>query len=189
MADAASRLTSLAEELLGGPLPVRLRAWDGSEAGPVGGPVLIVRDRRALRRMIWKPGELGLARAWVAGELDVEGDLYALLDGLSGLLWERDEDTRGLLASARDPRLRAAAGALLKLSGPPLPPQPPAEEMRGRSGGRHTRRREIWWLRSRPPGLRSPYRMSAYSRYRTAPTCSAMPIEEIASYGPSVTSR
>lgn len=89
MADAASRLTTLAEELLGGPLPVRLRAWDGSEAGPTGGPVLVVRDRRALRRLIWKPGELGLARAWVAGEIDVEGDLYELLDQLSGVLWER----------------------------------------------------------------------------------------------------
>ncbi|MFH8421324.1 class I SAM-dependent methyltransferase [Streptomyces sp. NPDC018038] len=142
MADAASRLATLAEELLGGPLPVRLRAWDGSEAGPVGGPVLVVRDRRALRRMIWKPGELGMARAWVAGELDVEGDLYALLDALSGLLWERDGDGRGLLAAARDPRLRAAAAALLKLAGPLPPPQPPAEEVRGRRGGRHTRRRD-----------------------------------------------
>ncbi|MGW2302915.1 class I SAM-dependent methyltransferase [Streptomyces sp. NPDC001809] len=142
MADAASRLATLAEELLGGPLQVRLRAWDGSEAGPVGGPVLVVRDRRALRRMIWKPGELGLARAWVAGELDVEGDLYALLDGISGLLWERDGDGRGLFEVARDPRLRAAAAALLKLAGPLPPPQPPAEEVRGRSGGRHTRRRD-----------------------------------------------
>ncbi|MFH8580247.1 cyclopropane-fatty-acyl-phospholipid synthase family protein [Streptomyces zaomyceticus] len=146
MADAASRLTTLAEELLGGPLPVRLRAWDGSEAAPPGvstsGPVLVVRDRRALRRMIWKPGELGLARAWVAGELDVEGDLYELLDAISGLLWERGEDTRSLLASARDPRLRAAAAALLRIAGPLPPPQPPAEEMRGRGGGRHTRRRD-----------------------------------------------
>ncbi len=142
MADAASRLTTLAEELLGGPLPVRLRAWDGSEAGPVGGPVLIVRDRRALRRMIWKPGELGLARAWVAGELDVEGDLYQLLDSLSGLLWERTEDTRGLLDSVRDPVLRAAARSLLRLAGPLPPPAPPAEEIRGRSGSRHSKRRD-----------------------------------------------
>ncbi|MGA5197601.1 class I SAM-dependent methyltransferase [Streptomyces exfoliatus] len=142
MADAASRLTTLAEELLGGPLPVRLRAWDGSEAGPVGGPVLIVRDRRALRRMIWKPGELGLARAWVAGELDVEGDLYELLDSLSGLLWERTEDTRGLLESVRDPALRAAARSLLRLAGPLPPPAPPAEEIRGRSGSRHSKRRD-----------------------------------------------
>ncbi|MGW8361074.1 class I SAM-dependent methyltransferase [Streptomyces wedmorensis] len=142
MADAASRLTTLAEELLGGPLPVRLRAWDGSEAGPAGGPVLIVRDRRALRRMIWKPGELGLARAWVAGDLDVEGDLYEALDRLSGLLWERPEETRSLLDSVRDPQLRAAARSLLRLAGPLPPPRPPAEEVRGRSGNRHTRRRD-----------------------------------------------
>ncbi|MEU7073671.1 cyclopropane-fatty-acyl-phospholipid synthase family protein [Streptomyces narbonensis] len=146
MADAASRLTTLAEELLGGPLPVRLRAWDGSEAGPAGAPVLIVRDRRALRRMIWRPGELGLSRAWVAGELDVEGDLYEVLDRLSGLLWERPEDTRGRLTalrdSVRDPKLRSAARALLRLAGPLPPPPPPAEEMRGRSGRSHSRRRD-----------------------------------------------
>ncbi|MGW6537140.1 class I SAM-dependent methyltransferase [Streptomyces sp. NPDC055051] len=143
MADAATRLATLAEELLGTPLPVRLRAWDGSEAGPPGsGPVLVIRDRRALRRMMWKPGELGLARAWVAGEIDVEGDLYEALDRLSGLLWERAGEPAGLLASARDPRVRAAAASLVRLAGPLPPPKPPAEEARGRSGGRHSRRRD-----------------------------------------------
>ncbi|MFF9146300.1 class I SAM-dependent methyltransferase [Streptomyces sp. NPDC014861] len=143
MADAATRLATLAEELLGTPLPVRLRAWDGSEAGPPGsGPVLVIRDRRALRRMMWKPGELGLARAWVAGEIDVEGDLYEALDRLSGLLWERAGEPAGLLASARDPRIRAAAASLVRLAGPLPPPKPPAEEARGRSGGRHSRRRD-----------------------------------------------
>ncbi|GAA2797675.1 SAM-dependent methyltransferase [Streptomyces showdoensis] len=142
MADAASRLTALAEELLGVPLPVRLRAWDGSEAGPANGPVLIIRDRRALRRLLWKPGELGLARAWVAGEIDVEGDLYTVLDRLAGFLWERGEESRGLLETVRDPRVRAAAAALLRLAGPFPPPKPPLEEMRGRSGARHTRRRD-----------------------------------------------
>ncbi|MFK3730730.1 class I SAM-dependent methyltransferase [Streptomyces sp. NPDC088090] len=141
MADAATRLATLTEDLLGSPLPLRLRAWDGSEAGPAdGGPVLVVRDRRALRRMIWKPGELGLARAWVAGELDVEGDLYEALERLSGLLWERDGEGGGLLASVRDPRLRAAAGELVRLAGPLPPPKPPAEEARGHGGGRHSRR-------------------------------------------------
>lgn len=142
MADAALRLTTLAEELLGAPLPVRLRAWDGSEAGPADGPVLIVRQRRALRRLLWKPGELGLARAWVAGEIDVEGDLYEVLDRLAGLIWERGEETRSALESVRDPKLRAAAGALLKLAGPFPPPAPPAEEMRRRSGSRHSKRRD-----------------------------------------------
>ncbi|MFD9370759.1 SAM-dependent methyltransferase, partial [Streptomyces sp. NPDC060020] len=90
MTDAAPRLAAVAETLLGAPLPVRVRTWDGSEAGPPGGPVLVVHDRRALRRVLWKPGELGLARAWVAGELTVEGDLFALLDRVAGVLWERE---------------------------------------------------------------------------------------------------
>ncbi|WMX46677.1 cyclopropane-fatty-acyl-phospholipid synthase family protein [Streptomyces roseicoloratus] len=142
MADAASRLTALAEDVLGAGLPVRLRAWDGSEAGPADGPVLIVRDRRALRRLLWKPGELGLARAWVAGEIDVEGDLYEVLDRLAGFVWERGEESRGALETVRDPKVRAAATALLRLACPFPPPKPPAEEMRRRSGTRHSKRRD-----------------------------------------------
>ncbi|WP_418957442.1 class I SAM-dependent methyltransferase [Streptomyces tritici] len=143
MADAAQRLTALAEDLLGSPLPVRLRAWDGSEAGPAEGPVLVVRQRRALRRLLWKPGELGLARAWVAGEIDVEGDLYEVLDRLAGLLWDRgDRDDAPSVHPVRDPKLRAAAKALLKLGGPLPPPPPPAEELRRRSGRLHTRGRD-----------------------------------------------
>ncbi|MFJ8310631.1 MULTISPECIES: class I SAM-dependent methyltransferase [unclassified Streptomyces] len=142
MADAALRLTALAEELLGEALPVRIRAWDGSEAGPPGAPVLVVRHRRALRRLLWKPGELGLARAWVAGEIDVEGDLYQALGLLAGLIWERGGDPKDAVHPVRDPRLRAAAKALLKLGGALPPPAPPAEEMRRRSGPLHTKRRD-----------------------------------------------
>ncbi|MCS0637873.1 cyclopropane-fatty-acyl-phospholipid synthase family protein [Streptomyces sp. LP05-1] len=142
MADAAPRLTRLAEDLLGVPLPLRVRAWDGSEAGPPGAPVLVVRHRRALRRLLWKPGELGLARAWVAGELDVEGDLYAALELLAGFLWERDPDTAPAVHPLRDRRLRDAARELVRLAGPWPPPAPPAEEVRRRSGPLHTRTRD-----------------------------------------------
>ncbi|MFR9790795.1 class I SAM-dependent methyltransferase [Streptomyces sp. MB22_4] len=138
MTDAASRLSSLAEQVLGAPLPVRLRAWDGSQAGPPGAPTLVVRNRRALRRILFKPGELGLARAWVAGDLDVEGDLYTALDLVAGLIWERDDDGRTLLQALRDPAVRAAGRELLKLAGPPIPPAPPQEEMR-RHRHLHTR--------------------------------------------------
>ncbi|MFI0239680.1 class I SAM-dependent methyltransferase [Streptomyces sp. NPDC016845] len=137
MQDAAQRLKNIAERLLGTELPVRLRAWDGSEAGPPEAPVLVVRSRRALRRLLWKPGELGLARAWVAGELDVEGDLYEALDVMAGLIWEREPDAdgehRSLVQALRDPEVRAAAADLAKLAGPFPPPAPPAEEMRRRS--------------------------------------------------------
>ncbi|WP_406330580.1 class I SAM-dependent methyltransferase [Streptomyces sp. NBC_00203] len=132
MQDAALRLKSLVEQLLGTPLPVRIRAWDGSVAGPPDAPALVVRNRKAVRRLLWKPGELGLARAWVAGDLGVEGDLYAALDLVSGLLWERGEDARGVAEALRDPEVRAAVRGLVKMAGSPLPPAPPREEVRGR---------------------------------------------------------
>ncbi|MGW7262065.1 class I SAM-dependent methyltransferase [Streptomyces sp. NPDC054842] len=139
MPDAALRLNSLFEQLLGAPLPVRIRAWDGSEAGPPGGPVLVIRNRRALRRLIWKPGELGLARAWVAGDVGVEGDFYAVLEVMAGLVWERGEGARGLGETLRDPDARAAVRGLLRMGGPAGPPAPPPEEVRGRRHA-HTRR-------------------------------------------------
>ncbi|MFK4148036.1 class I SAM-dependent methyltransferase [Streptomyces sp. NPDC004065] len=139
MPDAALRLTRLLEQLLGTPIPVRIRAWDGSEAGPPAAPTLVVHNRRALRRLLFKPGELGLARAWVAGDVTVDGDLYTALDLLSGLIWDRGEDARGLTAALRDPEVRAAVRGLVRLAGPPLPPAPPPEEVR-RPGHLHTRR-------------------------------------------------
>ncbi|KUL78664.1 MULTISPECIES: cyclopropane-fatty-acyl-phospholipid synthase family protein [unclassified Streptomyces] len=139
MADAAQRLQVLLEQLLGTPLPVRIRAWDGSRSGPPGAPALVVRNRRAVRRLLYRPGELGLARAWVAGDLDIEGDLYTALDLLAGLVWERGDDARGLLEILRDPEARAAVRGLVRLGGLPLPPAPPPEEVR-RPRHRHTRR-------------------------------------------------
>ncbi|NEB80641.1 class I SAM-dependent methyltransferase [Streptomyces sp. SID14478] len=138
MQDAAQRLKTIAEQLLGAELPVRLRAWDGSEAGPPDAPVLVVRSRRALRRLLWKPGELGLARAWVAGDLDVDGDLYEALDVMAGLIWEHDDEAprRSLVQALKDPEVRTGVAELLKLAGPFLPPSPPAEEMR-RTGRLH----------------------------------------------------
>ncbi|MCX4881282.1 class I SAM-dependent methyltransferase [Streptomyces sp. NBC_00847] len=140
MADAALRLKSLVEQLLGVPLSLRIRAWDGSEAGPPGAPALVVRNRRAVRRLLFKPGELGLARAWVAGDLDIEGDLYTALDLISTLVWERGEDSRSLLEALRDPQVRAAARGLVKVAGLPLPPAPPREEVRRARTHLHTRR-------------------------------------------------
>ncbi|MFF4960440.1 class I SAM-dependent methyltransferase [Streptomyces sp. NPDC001222] len=140
MADAAPRLKSLVEQLLGAPLPVRIRAWDGSEAGPPGAPVLVVRNRRALRRLLWKPGELGLARAWVAGDLTIDGDLYTALGLMAGLVWERGDDSRTLLQAVRDPDVRAAVRGLARLAGPFPPPPPPREEIRRVRGHLHTRR-------------------------------------------------
>ena len=75
----ASVIADLLRIQAGLDLPVRLRAWDGSEAGPADTPVLVARSPRALRRILWRPDELGLARAYISGDLDVDGDLT---DGL-----------------------------------------------------------------------------------------------------------
>jgi cyclopropane-fatty-acyl-phospholipid synthase len=154
MADAASRILDLAEHALSSPFPLRVRAWDGSEAGPSGAPVLVLGRRRALRRLLWRPGELGLVRAWVAGDLDVDGDLYEALDLLSGLVWERAEPgadggrsgaaeaVRKAVGALRDPATYRLARSALALAGPGLPPAPPPEEVRRRTGIAHTRRRD-----------------------------------------------
>jgi cyclopropane-fatty-acyl-phospholipid synthase len=133
MADTAGKLKSLLENLLQAQLPVRLRAWDGSETGPPNAPVLIIRHRRALRRLMWQPDELGLARAYVSGDLDVEGDLYDALGRVAALLW-RAPDAGGM-------PVRAVAGDLVRLGAIGPPPKPPPEEI-AMTGTRHSRRRD-----------------------------------------------
>jgi cyclopropane-fatty-acyl-phospholipid synthase len=129
-------------------LPVRLRAWDGSEAGPAGPPVLVLRSPLALRRMLWRPGELGLARAYVSGDLDVEGDLT---DGLrrarhSGQHGRgqhgRGQHGRGGVALAQlADAVSASLLAASRLGVFGLPPSPPDCEIR-HSGRPHTRDRD-----------------------------------------------
>src|SRR5690348_460004 len=103
----ATKLKSLLETLLQTPLPIRLRAWDGSTTGPADAPVLVIRHKRALRRLMWQPNDVGLARAYVAGEIDVDGDLYDVLNRLSALVWRSPEVT--------DAPIRTVAGDLLRL--------------------------------------------------------------------------
>jgi cyclopropane-fatty-acyl-phospholipid synthase len=133
MAETAGKLTSLLENLLQTRIPVRLRAWDGSEFGPPGVPILIIRNRRALRRLVWQPNELGLARAYVSGDIDVDGDLYDALGRLAALIWRSPE--------AGAPPIRAVAGDLIRFGALGPPPKPPPEEI-AMIGARHSRRRD-----------------------------------------------
>ena len=57
---------------------VRFTAYDGSQAGPADAPVALhVRSRKALAHLVGAPGELGFARAYVSGELDLEAPDHA----------------------------------------------------------------------------------------------------------------
>ena len=69
-----------------GNAPISVRAYDDSQVEvPDAVATLIVRSPNALRRFITAPSELGLGRAYVAGELDVEGDLFGALAAVAEL--------------------------------------------------------------------------------------------------------
>lgn len=121
----ASRLAEAVRPFIGGDLPVRLEAWDGSVAGPEGAPLVVLRSPDALRRLLWHPGELGAAQAYVTGELDVpEQDGWDLGSALTHAFTVGAE--RGLSGVRLSPRamvdaIRTAAG-LGALGRPPAPP-------------------------------------------------------------------
>ena len=136
----AADLEQALRPFVGGDLPVRLVAWDGTTAGPVDAPVVELRSPDALRRLLWHPGELGAAQAYVTGELDVPGDLDAALTHAFAVASDRDLPSR--------PSLRAMAGALRTAVGLDLlgrPPVAPATQakVRGRLHSKDRDRRAI----------------------------------------------
>ena len=129
----AAKLKGLLENLLQTPMPVRLRAWDGSTAGPEDAPTLVIRHKRALRRLMWQPNELGLARAYISGEIDLEGDLYDALNRLAALVWRSPD--------IKDVPLRSVVADALRLGIVGTQPKPPPEEMQV-TGTQHSKRRD-----------------------------------------------
>jgi cyclopropane-fatty-acyl-phospholipid synthase len=102
--------------------------------------VLAVRSRRALRRLAWSPGQLGLGRAYVAGEIDIEDDVFDTFAALRSV-GRLAEKGRMVEPTARD-RL-GLVGTALRLGAIGPEPEPPAEEADlGRAGRRHSRRRD-----------------------------------------------
>lgn len=97
----------------------------------------MLRSPRALRRLLWAPGELGLSRAYVSGDLDIDGDVFAALGALSSST-RLDSDSAPSLTWRQRGRLLATAARLGAL-GPN--PKPPPEEVR-LTGSRHVRRRD-----------------------------------------------
>ncbi|HET8561295.1 MAG TPA: cyclopropane-fatty-acyl-phospholipid synthase family protein [Marmoricola sp.] len=133
----ADELADALQPIIGGDLPVRLRAWDGSEAGPVDAPLVEVRTPDALRRLVWHPGELGAAQAYVTGEIEVHHDLDDALTRVWSVVRERGLGGMRPSAAAATRALRTAArlGALGR------PPAPPASQARVR-GRLHSLRRD-----------------------------------------------
>ena len=121
--NAAAVLRPVLHAFLGDSLPVRFEFWDGSACGPVDGPGTVrLCSVDAVRRVLWAPGELGMGRAFVAGDIDLRGDVFATL--------------RALQRVARHDRLvrpgavPAAVVAARDLGAVGAPLRPPPEEAR-----------------------------------------------------------
>jgi cyclopropane-fatty-acyl-phospholipid synthase len=85
---------------------------------------------------LWQPDEIGLARAWAAGELDIEGKLEDVLSALDDAVSDlRQRPRLTTVERAEVIRLAVALGAI----GPPLKPPPEEVEL---SGDRHSRGRD-----------------------------------------------
>ena len=136
---AAVEVMGILEEAAGGPLPLRLSCWDGTSCGPESARARVVfRRPRALRRLLWAPNELGLVRAYVSGDIDIEGDVFAILDLPDVVDRVAQHDSIGL-----GPRGRlVAVGKAARLGALGPPPAPPAEEVRRHRGVRHGKARD-----------------------------------------------
>lgn len=125
------KLQTLLEDLFGPDLPIGIRAYDGTQIGPPDPPAsLVINSEDALRRVVTRPGELGFARAYVCGDVDIEGDIFEFVN-----------------LNARLPQVKLTFKQVLtaiKILGwrnlRPLPPPP--EEYRWRFGSRHSRNRD-----------------------------------------------
>jgi cyclopropane-fatty-acyl-phospholipid synthase len=124
-------LAALVDDVLGGDLPIAVEAYDGSRSGPVDAPAtIVIRTPDALRRIVTAPGELGLARAYVSGDLELQGSIWALLE-LRDRIPEVQLEPKMML------RLVHELGGWREVR----PVAPPAEEVRLR-GRRHSKSRD-----------------------------------------------
>ncbi|MGH3502407.1 MAG: class I SAM-dependent methyltransferase [Nocardioidaceae bacterium] len=115
------RIAQVIELMSEGAPPIRFEAYDGSGCGPTDAPyTLRLKTERGLRYMVTAPGDLGMARAYVSGDLDLEGshpgnpyEAFKLLGS-----WR-----------TRRPTPTEIAGLLRGLGWRNLqPPEPPAQE-------------------------------------------------------------
>jgi cyclopropane-fatty-acyl-phospholipid synthase len=121
---ATSQIAPVLASVVAPDAPVAFEAFDGSRTGPSDATIrVLVTDPRALNYIATAPSDLGLARAYVAGYMDVQGDLFAALIMLSG------EHVAALSWMDRINVLRRLGPQVLR----PIPP-PPEETRPG-----------VWW--------------------------------------------
>jgi len=134
------KIADLVKTFTVGDAPMRFEAYDGSVFGPPDASMVMkLRNERGLRYLVTAPGDLGLGRAYVSGDLDIEGadpgDPYEALKVLGAWRFRR-------------PALSEVPGVLREMGVRRLVPPPPPEQealprwRRNLDGLRHSRRRD-----------------------------------------------
>ncbi|MET8334199.1 class I SAM-dependent methyltransferase [Streptosporangium canum] len=130
------KLAEIFEKVIGPEADIQFAAYDGSKAGPPSADISIeVKSPAAVAYLAQAPGELGLARAYVSGHLDVQGDMYNLLSRMWSLTIN-DIPTSEKLAAIR------ALGIKPLLMRVPPPPQEVRRSMLAKMGSRHAKQRD-----------------------------------------------
>jgi cyclopropane-fatty-acyl-phospholipid synthase len=130
-------LADVFERIAGPDAPVEFRAYDGSSAGSTDAPVRItVRSPVAVSYLAQAPGSLGLARAYVSGHLDVEGDMYTALRRMMAA------QEASLSTAEKLQLLRELGGPRRLLPRIPPPPQEVRINRRWLGGKRHSKQRD-----------------------------------------------
>jgi cyclopropane-fatty-acyl-phospholipid synthase len=135
----AVTLGQIFEHLYGPDVPIRFEAYDGSRAGDPEATITVrMVSPRAVSYLITAPGSLGLARAYLQGDLEIDGvhpgDPYELLRIIDGLTLRRPSPAVALQW------LRGLGLATLKP--PPLPDLEQVPARRLGIGLRHSRKRD-----------------------------------------------
>ncbi|MBO1765642.1 cyclopropane-fatty-acyl-phospholipid synthase family protein [Allobranchiibius sp. GilTou38] len=129
------------DELFGTELPLKVTAYDGSSGGNPEAPYAIeLRNERALRYMVTAPGELGLVRAYLMGDLELHGVSPGNPYDFLNLFMTDFQVKRPQLT--RLPKIAKSLG-IKNFQVPPLPDQEqPPQWRRGLEGLRHSRKRD-----------------------------------------------
>jgi cyclopropane-fatty-acyl-phospholipid synthase len=135
----AETMAPLVGAAVGREAPVEIAGWDGSRIGPANAQCAIkFNNRRGLRRLLWAPNELGFARAYVSGDIEIEGDLLAGME----VLEQMSDPARGPGVRVDGETKKALMKAVLRLGILGPPPKPPQEEAKLVRGRRHDKRRD-----------------------------------------------
>jgi cyclopropane-fatty-acyl-phospholipid synthase len=125
------------EASFGREIPISFQFWDGSSLSPPDPPLATLRfgSPDAIRRLLWMPNELGLGRAYVSGDIELDGDLFDVVVAFRDAKPAVSQSGRAWRVLPTAVKAAKHVGAL----GRPLPPPPEEARLRG---WRHSLKRD-----------------------------------------------